>query len=571
MDKINGLDVKLKIKYALDLVSLGELDKTASVLDGFEANENSGKTSQLEDFFLNFSDYHPLVLFYVANLVLDDSGSFSLMKKIVAGLDPVVNLDEIKVLYSVATGWNHRIPRNEFLTKGLFNKIFSLRHHLESKVLDLDSPWENWLCENKTMLKKDKDPACKHVLLCVSWIGASHSSNFFNFVKNRVILLLSAGFEVKIFFCEEDFLSFPFLKNRCYRESEVFFHKKYWLDLTGNSPIFLSDLNFPDRAFSSSSHNFLYKLAKEDPDLVFFLGRGRSRISSVFCCIAHKKYPVGIFPTTSSQLPTMCCDGVVSEVKSYSERLETKSNGKSVGFYVNMSFDIPSDDSDFPQQDISWGSSAFVLVTPLTGKRLLSVFSRLDSSYLNELERFFIKHDDAIWLLVGVPDDIYAELVVSHPFLERLRSSNRIFNIGYTKYLRGLYRVCDIYFSPPGMGGGGGGAILATKEGLPVVTHKNGDSTIAASERLIYATPSSMYDALDSICSEPDVSQLSVDVAKKLLEKEQFDISSDVMRDSVCEIHMRGQRRLCLSQSDNNQLSVFSWIGKFSITPYGFK
>ena len=54
MDKINELDVKLKIKYALDLVSLGELDKAASVLDGFEANENSGKKSQLEDFFFGF-------------------------------------------------------------------------------------------------------------------------------------------------------------------------------------------------------------------------------------------------------------------------------------------------------------------------------------------------------------------------------------------------------------------------------------------------------------------------------------------------------------------------------------
>lgn len=481
-----------------------------------------------------------VIKLFFLNLILETDKEFeSYVSKYISSMDPVLDIERIKSIYSVL----HCRDKPKALDNYFYKRLAFLRKDVEGKIKEFDFFSYRKNVAGRRLPKKasiEKDHL--NIVVCIPYLSCDRNSTFFNFWSTRLSSLAATGFEVSVVFSGEHTLYDKTLKNYYYDEKFRDFHDREWLRIVGRKPYYVT-VDKDDAAV----HGFFHLLDKLAPDILFFMGRHGFKTSGIYSDLCYQAFPIGIFPSQIAQQPVYKFDGAIIGNYEYHRQMKKKHPCEKKSYHVDFPFEVSGSDCKY-SGSLGYSEEDFVLVTPLASNRLLTIFkNKLSSDFYEAIDRVFSENANLKWLLVGVDENAYREIVATSEVLKNLDSCGRFKGIKATKELRGLYRCVDAFFAIPGMLGGGGGARLAIYEELPVISPKNSDCSARTSEKLVYSDFEEMICCVQKVIDSTDLIEYEVAECRRVMLDVTPKSSSIQMREASLSIYQAGAARLLKS------------------------
>lgn len=535
--KIKNRELSEFFQYVINLILLEQIDYANQSL--LEVKENKNLLSLIlhrSDFF---KDVHGDFLYkiYIVSFLYDDEEDFEIISKaLISRLDPISNIDVVRCLILFSKS---KMQMIEGIRNGKFlERMRKISAFVERDVDDFCHDYYRLSFPRYECSKKLKDKPVR-ILLTLGQLTTRKLSTHVHFIVKRLKALKMAGFELFLCFNGEHVVEGPYLGKSPYTKRYRKNHDRFWMEYVGIKPDYIID-----RDAFGLTNTFLRYLIKVDPDVVLFLGDPSPRGSYMLQNIVYQSFPVGYMPCQIVWQPDKNFDGAISGIPKYHAIMNKKNHGFDISHHVDVPFYITGSDEDFDVGGIGLRKNDFLMVTPLSKNRLLTVFEGMSEYLISIFDEIFKENVSLVWLLVGVDEDCFKQLINLSPVLYKLACDGRIKAIDSTNKLRGLFRKSNVFFSPPGMKGGGGGAGIAVFEGLPVIAHDLSDSSPRAIKETTYCNDDEMRDCLNKVINDNVFRQEVLEKSREKLDSCTPDKFSEQMKEAIFSIHARGVRRL---------------------------
>jgi glycosyltransferase involved in cell wall biosynthesis len=259
--------------------------------------------------------------------------------------------------------------------------------------------------------------------------------------------------------------------------------------------------SFTGRAFTAEKFHAIFAMVERfNPDVVVGFG-GSNLITDLYA--RDRARPTITIPTTAGLTVSQADYILAYDRHDWTADLPPIYRQPFVGRWRPFYFGFSPPPLSAPGAD-SYALPADKAVPAVVGTRL---DEEVTPAFIAVLERILDRTDAAVIAFAGGGDALPARLAAS-------RHADRLLSLGHVQDIRSFYRRCAVFLNPPRQGGGGGAA-FAMAEGVPVITHSQGDAAALAGPSAHVADDDAFVARTVALISDPVLHAAAATDARK--------------------------------------------------------
>lgn len=265
------------------------------------------------------------------------------------------------------------------------------------------------------------------------------------------------------------------------------------------------------RASSKSSflNDAFDKLCGIDPDVVVFMGGTYD--SKLFRYKTYLHYPVAVLSTTSSidnayGRPDDFCDSIRAVHESHVQAIiDFGIKSEKVTTFTKPEFNsletgIDNSSWSWPKGKSISSDTRIVMLTPLTGGRILRWLSSLSDDELSSFIKLFTGLPYLSWVIVGQKELQLEKFFKGKAKLYELYKSRRIVIVDFTNNIKGLLNLVDFLFVPAL--GGGTTINMASTLKKPSIIPVGSDGQTLVNDSAMYNDINHLINIITKVCND---------------------------------------------------------------------